>query len=131
MSKNAGYKNLIAAGRKNKYRIAGAAVAAVVGAVCAAGLIRKTHKNGSKPVSYKLPHEGDIILYRYSFLMADNKNGYVDINTNGCGKVTNTSHPEYIVLALLSGREKRKMLLYKEDFFKGRIKYKKIRGCDR
>ena len=128
MSKNAGYKKLIAAGRKYKYKIAGAAVAV---AVFAASLIKKAHKNGSKTVSYKLPHEGDIILYRYSFLMADNKNGYVDINTSGCGKVTNTSYPEYIVLELLSGREKRKMLLYKEDFFKGRIKYKKIRGCDR
>ena len=81
MSKNAGYKKLIAAGRKNKYKIAGAAVAV---AVFAASLIKKAHKNGSKTVSYKLPHEGDIILYRYSFLMADNKNGYVDINTSGC-----------------------------------------------
>ena len=93
MSKNAGYKKLIVAGRKNKYKIAGAAVAV---AVFAASLIKKAHKNGSKTVSYKLPHEGDIILYRYSFLMADNKNGYVDINTSGCGKVTNTSYPEYI-----------------------------------
>ena len=122
MSKNAGYKKLIAAGRKNKYRIAGAAVAV---AVCAASLIKKAHKNGSKTVSYKLPHEGDIILYRYSFLMADNKNGYVDINTSGCGKVTNTSHPEYIVLKLLSGRENGKCFFIKKIFSKEGLNIRK------
>lgn len=59
MSKNAGYKKLIAAGRKNKYRIAGAAVAV---AVCAASLIKKAHKNGSKTVSYNF-RTREILFY--------------------------------------------------------------------